>query len=70
MDSPRRGSSSLRSSITGGYAQYNPHWETRTWNDETAAALKADMEADPGEVRADVDDVPVARRRPRRRALA
>jgi len=43
---------------TGGYAQYNPHWETRTWNDETAAALKADMAADPGEVRADVDDVP------------
>ncbi|HXH33021.1 MAG TPA: hypothetical protein VNJ54_01260 [Plantibacter sp.] len=43
---------------TGGYAQYNPHWETRTWNDETAAALKADLEADPREVRADVDDVP------------
>lgn len=33
---------------TGGYAQYNPSWETRTWNDETAAALKADMAANPG----------------------
>lgn len=33
---------------TGGYAHYNPSWETRTWNDETAAALKADMEANPG----------------------
>jgi len=48
---------------TGGYAHYNPSWETRTWNDETAAALKADMEAadmeaDPGGVRADVDDAP------------
>ncbi|OEJ43096.1 hypothetical protein AR457_02245 [Streptomyces agglomeratus] len=32
---------------TGGYAQYNRSWETRTWNDETAAALKADMEANP-----------------------
>lgn len=33
---------------TGGYAQYNPSWETRTWSDETVAALKADMEANPG----------------------
>ncbi|WP_148007426.1 MULTISPECIES: hypothetical protein [unclassified Streptomyces] len=33
---------------TGGYAQYNRSWETRTWSDETAAALKADMEANPG----------------------
>lgn len=33
---------------TGGYAQYNPSWETRTWSDETSAALKADMEANPG----------------------
>jgi hypothetical protein len=30
----------------GGYAYRG--WETRTWNDETAAALKADMEANPG----------------------
>lgn len=29
---------------TGGYAHYNPGWETRTWNDDTAAALRADME--------------------------
>lgn len=48
---------------TGGYAHYNPSWETRTWNDETPAALKADMEAadteaDPGGIRADVDDAP------------
>ncbi|MFE6548225.1 hypothetical protein ACFVHS_07450 [Streptomyces sp. NPDC057746] len=33
---------------TGGYAQYNRSWETRTWSAETAAALKADMEANPG----------------------
>ncbi|MEU8470281.1 hypothetical protein AB0F30_20600 [Streptomyces sp. NPDC029006] len=33
---------------TGGYAQYNPSWETRTWSDETAEALKADMDASPG----------------------
>lgn len=33
---------------TGGYAQYDRSWETRTWNDETVAALKADMEANPG----------------------
>lgn len=33
---------------TGGYAHYNRSWETRTWSDETAAALKADMEANPG----------------------
>ncbi|MFH9745148.1 hypothetical protein ACH4MN_11955 [Streptomyces anulatus] len=33
---------------TGGSAQYNPSWETRTWSDETEAALKADMEANPG----------------------
>ncbi|QZY19318.1 hypothetical protein [Streptomyces decoyicus] len=33
---------------TGGYAQYNPSWETRTWSDETAAALKADMQVNPG----------------------
>ncbi|AVV41797.1 hypothetical protein C6376_10440 [Streptomyces sp. P3] len=32
---------------TGGYAQYNPYWETRTWNDGTAAALRADMAAAP-----------------------
>lgn len=32
---------------TGGYAQYNPSWVTRTWSVETAAALRADMEADP-----------------------
>lgn len=32
---------------TGGYAHYNRSWETRTWSDETAAALKADMEANP-----------------------
>ena len=35
---------------TGGYAHYNPHWETRTWNAETAAALRADMESNPGGV--------------------
>ncbi len=33
---------------TGGSAQYNPSWETRTWSGETEAALKADMEANPG----------------------
>lgn len=33
---------------TGGYAQYNRSWGTVTWSDETAAALKADMEANPG----------------------
>lgn len=33
---------------TGGSAQYNPNWETRTWSDGTEAALKADMEANPG----------------------
>ncbi len=33
---------------TGGSAQYNPSWETRTWSDETAGALRADMEANPG----------------------
>ncbi|MGP4052615.1 hypothetical protein [Streptomyces sp. 2A115] len=33
---------------TGGYAQYNRSWETRTWSDATAAALRADMEATPG----------------------
>ncbi|MFD8538986.1 VOC family protein [Streptomyces rubrogriseus] len=33
---------------TGGYAQYNPSWETRTWSEETVAALRADMEANPG----------------------
>ncbi|MDH6228168.1 hypothetical protein [Streptomyces sp. MJP52] len=33
---------------TGGYAHYNRNWETRTWNDETAAALRADMAANPG----------------------
>ncbi|WP_433020572.1 hypothetical protein [Kribbella sp. CA-294648] len=32
---------------TGGYAHYNRNWETRTWSDETAAALTADMEASP-----------------------
>lgn len=31
---------------TGGYAHYNRHWETRTWSDDTAAALRADMEAE------------------------
>lgn len=30
---------------TGGYAHYNRSWETRTWNDDTAAALRADMAA-------------------------
>lgn len=30
----------------GGFAYRG--WETRTWNDETAAALTADMEANPG----------------------
>jgi hypothetical protein len=35
---------------TGGYAHYNRSWETRTWNDETAAALRTDMEASTGEV--------------------
>ncbi len=39
---------------TGGYTMYNPQWETRSWNDETAAALKADMEANPGEVSAEI----------------
>src|SRR3954447_9438327 len=43
---------------TGGSAHYNRSWETRTWNDETAAALKADMEADAGGVGEDVDDPP------------
>ncbi|GFE12732.1 hypothetical protein Sgleb_07790 [Streptomyces glebosus] len=33
---------------TGGYAQYNPSWETRTWSDETAAAIRADMQVNPG----------------------
>ena len=28
---------------TGGYAHYNRNWETWTWNEETAAALAADM---------------------------
>ncbi len=37
---------------TGGYAHYNRHWETRTWSDETAAALAADIEA------SDVEDHP------------
>jgi hypothetical protein len=32
---------------TGGYAHYNRSWETRTWSDETAAALRADMQANP-----------------------
>lgn len=43
---------------TGGYAQYNPNWETRTWSNETAAALKADMEANPGGF--DAGDSPTA----------
>jgi hypothetical protein len=30
---------------TGGYAHYNRDWTTRTWNDETAASLAADIEA-------------------------
>ena len=30
---------------TGGYAHYNRNWETRTWNEETEAALVADMAA-------------------------
>ena len=30
---------------TGGYAHYNRYWTTRTWNDETAASLAADIEA-------------------------
>ncbi|MBC9718924.1 hypothetical protein H9Y04_41000 [Streptomyces sp. TRM66268-LWL] len=42
---------------TGGSAQYNPQWETRTWSDETASALWADMEANPGGG-APSDDVP------------
>ena len=59
MDSQRRGSSSLRSSIThavqGHYTHVQPdNWQTRTWNDETAAALKADMEAPLGEVPAEL----------------
>lgn len=33
---------------TGGYAHYNRSWETRTWNDETAAALRTDIEVGPG----------------------
>lgn len=33
---------------TGGYAHYNPSWETRTWNDATIAALQADMRSDLG----------------------
>ncbi|MGW1465159.1 hypothetical protein ACWCPT_12515 [Streptomyces sp. NPDC002308] len=33
---------------TGGYAQYNRNWETRTWSEEAAAALRADLEANPG----------------------
>lgn len=37
---------------TGGYSRYNRYWETRTWSDETAAALKADMEASPDPVQA------------------
>lgn len=43
---------------TGGYAHYNRSWSTRTWNDGTTAALKADMEANPGGVREDVADDP------------
>jgi hypothetical protein len=35
---------------TGGYAHYNRSWETRTWSDETAAALRADIEASLGGV--------------------
>lgn len=42
---------------TGGYAQYNRSWETRTWSDETAAALKADMEAKRGSF--DAGDSPI-----------
>ena len=37
----------------GGYAQYQVHYETRTWNDGTAAALRADMEANPGGITAE-----------------
>lgn len=37
---------------TGGYAHYNRNWETRTWSDETAAALMADMEASPVDIHA------------------
>ncbi|THA56779.1 hypothetical protein E6P78_31690 [Streptomyces sp. A0958] len=33
---------------TGGYAQYNRNWESRTWSEDTVAALRADMEANPG----------------------
>jgi hypothetical protein len=52
------GNEQYHSRGTGGYARYNPSWETRTWNDETAAALKADMEAKPGGVCEDVDGAP------------
>lgn len=30
---------------TGGYSWYNRDWETRSWNDDTAAALRADIDA-------------------------
>jgi hypothetical protein len=45
---------------TGGYAQYNRSWETRTWSDETEAALRADMEANPGGL--DIGDLPITER--------
>ena len=46
---------------TGGYAHYNRSWDTRTWNDETAAALRADMEAGPGDIGEDPACVPLPR---------
>ncbi|MER6346780.1 hypothetical protein ACWC10_36710 [Streptomyces sp. NPDC001595] len=50
----RYGEETYHSRGTGGYAQYNPSWETRTWSDETAAALRADMEAGHGGVDAGI----------------
>ncbi len=32
---------------SGGSAQYNPSWETRTWKDGTAAALQTDINLGP-----------------------
>lgn len=34
----------------GGYSHYQVNYETRTWNDDLAPALRADMGANPGGV--------------------
>lgn len=52
------GENQYHSRGTGGYAHNNRNWETRTWNDETALALQADMKASPSrrEVAAEGDE--------------